>query len=129
MTDLRAAVENYLAIRRKLGFSLQRDGRLLPDFVGYLEDLGADHVTTADAPAWATQPQGADPTWWRQRLGIMRGFARHLERIDASTEVPPTDLLPAGYSRMTPYLYSDADITGLLAAARTLSPPPSGRHL
>jgi integrase len=122
MSELRAAVEDYLAIRRKLGFSLKLAGRLLPDFVEYVQCCGAPHVTTAVALAWATQPTEAHPVWWRQRLGIVRGFARHLKTIDASTEVPPTDLLPAHRSRRTPFLYSDAEIAGLLGAARLLSP-------
>jgi len=33
MSDLAAAVEDYLAIRRSVGFTLDRAGKLLPDFV------------------------------------------------------------------------------------------------
>jgi integrase len=55
---------------------------------------------------------------------MVRGFARYLQTVDPATEVPPTDLLPAGnYQPPTPYLYSDADITALMAAARALTPP------
>ena len=36
---------------------------------------------------------------------------------------PPAGLLPAVCTRTTPYLYSRADITALLAAAAALSPP------
>jgi integrase/recombinase XerD len=122
MIDFRRAVEDYLAIRRSLGFSLDRAGRLLPHFVSYLERTGSHRITTALALAWATQPVGTHPHWWRERLGIVRGFARHLHAIDPVNEVPPTDLLPAHRPRVTPYLYSDADIAGLLCAARMLSP-------
>ncbi len=122
MNGLRAAVDDYLAIRRALGYSLNRDGHLLPNFVAYLEATGADSVTTALALAWAVQPSNTHPHWWRQRLGIVRGFARYLNTIDPLNEVPPTDLLPAHRPRITPYLYSDEEIANLLAAARTLSP-------
>ncbi len=122
MTDLRAAVDEYLAIRRTLGYSLKRDGHLLPDFVAYVEATSTVSVTTALALAWAMRPSNAHPHWWRQRLGIVRGFTRYLNTIDPLNEVPPKDLLPAHRSRITPYLYSDEEIAGLLAAARTLSP-------
>ncbi len=122
MSTLRDAVGDYLAIRRKLGYSLKRDGHLLPDFVAYLESIGADFVTTALALAWAMQPSSAHPHWWRQRLGIVRGFARYLSTINPLNEVPPMDLLPAHRPRITPYLYSDEEIAALLAAARTLLP-------
>ena len=122
MSELRAAVDDYLVIRRTLGYALKRDGELLPDFVAYLEAAGTQSVTSALALAWAMQPPSAHPHWWRQRLGVVRGFARYLKTIDPLNDVPPTDLLPASRPRITPYLYSDEDIAGLLAAARTLWP-------
>ncbi len=45
MTNLRVAVDDYLAIRRTLGYSLKRDGHLLPDFVAYVEATSTDSVT------------------------------------------------------------------------------------
>jgi integrase len=57
------------------------------------------------------------------RLGAARGFARYLQTIDPWTEVPPAGIWPATVPRPAPYLYSDADITALLAAARALQPP------
>jgi len=123
MTDLSAAVDSYLAMRRGLGFKLVDAGSLLPNFVGYLHDNGAEHVSTEMALAWATQPVNASPIWWRQRLGIVRGFAEYLANIDPDTEVPPRDLLPARQQRVGPYLYSAADVAALMAAARSLNPP------
>jgi integrase/recombinase XerD len=61
MTALLPALEDYLALRRRLGFSLERAGRLLPDFVGYLDRVGASHVTTELAIAWAILPQATTP--------------------------------------------------------------------
>jgi hypothetical protein len=53
-------------------------------------------------------------------------FRRYLSAIDPGTEVPPTDLLPrlaGGSNRAQPYLYSDAQIGALLAAARSIRFP------
>lgn len=123
MTDLSAAVDTYLTMRRGLGFKLVDAGALLPDFVGFLHNHGAEHVSTELALAWATQPVNAEPLWWRQRLGFVRGFAQYLHNLDPDTEVPPRDLLPARQQRIAPYLYSDADIGALMEAARSLNPP------
>lgn len=122
MTDLREEMARYLAIRRRLGFALERHGVLLADFVTHLEDAGAGRVTVELAVSWATSVADVHPVQWRQRLGIVRGFARHLKTIDPTTEVPPDDLLRARRERITPYLYSDDDIAGLMDAARTLQP-------
>jgi hypothetical protein len=62
---------------------------LLHRFTGYLEDVGAEHITTRLAVEWATLPKGARATWWNQRLGIVRGFAAYMATIDARTEIPP----------------------------------------
>ncbi|MBP2324720.1 integrase [Kibdelosporangium banguiense] len=123
MTDLHAAVDSYLTLRRSLGYQLTDHARLLPDFVDYLRRNDAEHVTTQLALAWAVQPSGAGPIWWRQRLGMVRGFAEYLHNLDPATEIPPRDLLPASQQRIAPYLYSDTDITTLMAAARDLKPP------
>ena len=40
MSTLRQAVADYLALRRSLGYKLNRAEKLLTQFVGYLEDLG-----------------------------------------------------------------------------------------
>jgi integrase len=120
MSKLRHALDEYLALRRSLGYKLERAGRLLTDFVGYLETTEADTITTDAALSWATQPSDADPSWWAHRLSAVRGFAHHLHAIDPVHEVPPARLLPNRKVRATPYLYANTDIAALMAAARDL---------
>lgn len=69
------------------------------------------------------QPVNADRTWWRQRLGFVRGFAQYLQKLDPRTQVPPSDLIPAQYQRIAPYPYSQAEIDSLMAATGSLNPP------
>jgi integrase/recombinase XerD len=117
------AAEEYLAMRRSLGYKLERHGQLLLEFVGYLHDIGADTITTEAAVAWATRPAGADPIWWQRRLSVVRCFARHLQTLDPTCQVPPPDLLPVARQRKTPYLYSRAQIAALVHAAGLLAVP------
>jgi integrase len=123
VSALSHAVEDYLSVRRALGYKLAENGRLLPDFVAYLEAAGASTVSTELAVAWATQPTCSTPVWWSRRLAMVRGFARHLKALDPDTEIPPHGLLPHRCRRVAPYLYSDADIAALMAAARALPSP------
>lgn len=123
MTALRRALADYLRVRRAAGFKLKQAGEMLPDFVGYLEKRGS-RLTTVAALAWATQPRDVHPNWWRQRLVVVRGFAKYLQTIDGQTEMPSLDHLPAREGiRSTPYVYSAADITALLSATETLRSP------
>jgi integrase/recombinase XerD len=123
MSALTDAAEDYLRLRRALGYKLESQGRLLRGFVDYVDGLGGDHVTVDLALGWATLPKEAQPIWWHLRLGVVRGFAAHQITIDPRTEVPSTDLLPRRSGRRTPYLYSTAEITALMGAAAGLGYP------
>ncbi len=46
MTDLRSAMNDYLTVRRQLGFQLRETGRRLEDYVEFSEQAGAEHVTS-----------------------------------------------------------------------------------
>jgi hypothetical protein len=91
--------------------------------VDFAERAGARHITTELALAWARQPQDAHPHRWRQRLGMVRAFARYVAMIDPSSEVPAEDLLPATRQRVPPYIYSQDEIAALMQAAKALKPP------
>jgi integrase len=117
MSPLRKAVEDYLAMRRALGFKLRLTAGMLREFASFLERERASHITTALAVRWATQPVGVQPAQWANRLGVVRRFARFLSASDPRTEVPPLGLLPYRYTRKPPYIYQDAEIRQLLRAA------------
>ena len=119
---LRDALEDYLMLRRALGFRLASAARLLGQFVSYLDVHGTSTVTTSDALAWARLPAGASPAWQAIRLSVVRGFAAYLHGTDPSVQVPPPGLIRRGNDRATPYLYSDAEISAVIAAAGTLRP-------
>jgi integrase len=123
MSALRGHVDDYLRVRRALGFKLERHGRLLPQLVAYLEAVGERTVTSELAIAWARLPVGAHPAHWAARLSVARGFAAFLQTIDPATEIPPAGVFAVRRQRPTPYLWSQPDICRLLAAARMLRPP------
>jgi integrase len=123
MNALARSAEDYLAMRRGVGYALRQEGRMLAGFVGYLADRGIAHVTIEAALGWATAPAHASPTWWSKRLAVVRGFAAYLKTLDEDTEIPPKGLLSSRTSRTTPYLFSPAEIAALMGAARRLPSP------
>ena len=123
MSSLREAAEEYLALRRALGFKLRQQGRMLLQFVEFLEQRDATVISTELALQWACEPSDGSRMWWHQRLVVVRGFAQHRAACDPRTEVPASDLLPARLHRAIPYLYSDAEIARLIGAARALTAP------
>ena len=122
MSALSTRAEEYLALRRSLGFTLRAEGRLLRSFAGFPGEEHLATVTIEAALRWATTPSGTSRSWHAQRLGVVRGFARHLQAIGDCCEVPPPELLAFPKGRAQPYLYSQAEITSLMDAARALVP-------
>ncbi len=120
MTTLRAAVHEYLTLRRVLGFKLRDAGTALLEFVTFMEQHCACYITTRLALTWAQQPSTVQPAERARRLSVVRAFARHRSATDPRTEIPPDGLLPYRPKRARPYLYSDAEIRGLLGAALKL---------
>jgi len=117
MNTLRQAVQDYLDLRRSLGFKLKEAGNALPDFVAFMEQHRAPYVTQALALAWARQPSDVQPAQWAQRLSYVRQFARHRSATGLRTEIPAPGLLPFQPKRARPYLYSTREIRALLRAA------------
>ena len=120
MTRLRSLLERYVNMRKGLGYKYDKPAQRLSDFVTFMERQGAETITTKLALTWATLPPDRHPSW-SIRLTDVRSFARHVAHFDPGTEVPPVDLLPP-LQRAKPYIYSDAEISALLAVALQLPP-------
>jgi integrase len=110
-------------MRRALGFKFYHQEQRLTSFLSFMEERGATIITNKLALEWAMQPMDRRPTW-ALRLTDVRGFARHVSSVDARTEVLPVGMVP-GLSRAKPYLYTEAEIAKLMAAALEL-PPTDG---
>lgn len=123
MSSLRTALSDYLALRRSLGYALERDEKLLGQFLTWLEQRHQHTITTSDALTWVELPVQASPSWLRMRMRAVRGFATYLHTLDPVHEVPPPGLVPGRVARAVPYVYSDAEIAALMAQARRLATP------
>ena len=125
MTGLRRAAEDYLAMRRALGFKLTTQGRQLMSFVDYCESRGSDRIASDLALEWATTTRSGSTHdgYLARRLMSVRIFARHYQTLDPDSEIPPEDALPHHKCRITPYLYSPGEIAALIDAAAQLTPP------
>ncbi len=123
MKRLAAAAQQYLAVRRALGYKLRHQTWWLPAFVSFLDAQGSSVITTELALKWARQPADASPQWWARRLTAVRQFARHHRAFDARTEVPPADLIPYRQQRLAPHLYTTDEVVALMREASALSHP------
>ena len=117
MNTLLEALQEYLELRRGMGFKMHEAAVLLPRFVAFMEERRAPSITTRLALEWVEQATTVRPAERARRLVFVRGFARHRSATDPLTEIPAAALMPYRTTRARPYLYSDQDVGRLLDAA------------
>jgi integrase len=125
MTTLIQALDEYLTLRRALGFKLRQTARELPKFVRFVKHEGATFITTGLALRWAQEDLEASSVTHADRLAIVRRFAAWRSSVDTRTEIPPAGLLPRRYQRPAPYIYSVAEVERIVSTATAL-PSASG---
>jgi len=128
--DLRTGAQEYLAWRRAMGYRLSRHDGLIGQFLDYLAHQHESRISVEHALAWACLPRGARPRWHTARLAAIRGFAAHVHAHCAeAAELIPAGLLSGRVDHAVPYLYTPAQVTGLINQARTLRPVVRGLTL
>ena len=121
MNGLASALNNYLTLRRALGFKLRQTGQALPQFVRFVELEGASFITTELALRWAQEDPEASAVTHSDRLAMVRRFAEWRSAEDPRTEIPPVALLPRRYRRPPPYIYSCKEVESIVSSATSLS--------
>jgi integrase/recombinase XerD len=121
MNALRVAMNEYLELRRGLGFKLINHEPCLREFVAFMERQKTTWITTALAVQFALLNPQQQPKAKAARYSTVRGFARYRVGAEPATEIPPAGVVRSRSQRARPYLYLDEEVSRLLAAARNLS--------
>jgi integrase len=121
MKALKIHLDDYLKLRRRLGYKLETAGYLLRNFVRFTEQEGADFISTKLAVRWAAKPD-LKPVQRGARLGMVRRFAEYVSAHDVRTEVPAQKLLPCHFVRRDPFHYSDEQVMQLIQGAGQIAP-------
>jgi integrase/recombinase XerD len=119
------AAEQYVALRRKLGFALRYAGPLILQFAAFAATRGETHISAQTAVEWAKQARSAPRRTFRLRLVI--GLARHLSAEDPLHEVPADGLFGPPHRRPIPFIFTEHQVCSLIRAARSLPPKDSFR--
>ena len=123
-------VEDYLDIRRSLGYALRVEGEELNRFARFAKARGHKSALTVEpALAWANASQKASPLYRARRLEMVRCLAKYCVLFEPETEIPTPGLLGPAHRRVTPHIYSEQEIADLLAAAGHLAPQDGLRPL
>lgn len=109
-------------MKRAMGFSFVRQERDLLSFGAEMKRRRQRTITLKYAQSWALGKK-AEPGWMEARkLGIVREFAVYWQTIDPKTQIWPPKVWPMRYRRITPHIYSDAEVAKLLRASLGFDP-------
>ena len=124
--NLTAALEDYLARRRALGFGLIEEERHARRFLEWLWASGRPQAgfTASDVVTWARGDGGLAHSYQRQRLAAVRGLARHCHAIGLDVEVPAANALRGGRDRRRPHIYTQDEVDALISCCRKVFTPP-----
>ena len=98
MSALQSHVDDYLRLRRALGYDLEETGRLLHRFAVELDAAGVTHITTQVAVRWALAAEGEraeqcarDPVPGGARVRALHGRDRPTDGDPARRAGPPPE--------------------------------------
>ena len=118
-----AKVQAYLASRRHAGYTLRIAGGQLAKFAKFADDRhNRGPLTVKLAMEWATASRRQGPLTAARRIEVLRPFARYCQQFDSNTEIPSRHLFRRSHRRLTPHIYSDAELRALLSACGELVP-------
>jgi integrase/recombinase XerD len=120
MITLTERLDDYISVRRSLGYDLSFAARVLRGFTRFADQEGTDHITVDLFLRWKKGFGKADNNTWSARLGMVRVFAGWLQGHDARTEVPPPGLIAGKQRRGRPYIYSEAEVAMIVARSAKL---------
>lgn len=121
--ELADLVAGYLALRRALGYRLLAEEKVLAEYVTFATARGVHTVTVSMTAAWAESRPGQSPSAVARRASIVRRFAQYLCAFEPDCEQVPAKLVGGPLHRRAPFIFTAEQITALLEATATISPP------
>jgi integrase len=123
---LKRLVDDYLKVRRAMGFDLDSSEWVLRQYAEFATTRGDSHIRTQTAIDWAAASGGtAGQRHFRlQRIVLVARYAR---AEDPRHEIPPRGIFPRLPRQFLPVIYTQKEARGLIAAAGRLGPVGSPR--
>ena len=122
-TAITAQVKDYLISRRAMGFDLRGEGYQLHAFARFAnEQSDAGTLTLELLLRWVQGTASPGPVTAARRVEVLRPFLKYCRQFDPVCPVVPLGLCGPSHRRLAPHIYTEAEVTALLAAAHELKP-------
>jgi integrase len=122
-TTMVSLVEDYLAVRREMGFALDIAGYRLLAFGRFADQAGhSGSVTFELAVRWAQALPCRSRLTSAWRLQTLRPFLKYRSQFDPGTAIVPRGFFGSTHRRLVPHIYTEQEIVALLQATDHLVP-------
>ena len=118
-------VDDYLALRRAAGYTLEVPEYHLRNFVRFATERGEAFIRSSMVIEWASQTPSLNHR--EHRLQVVRRFAQYLQAEESRHEIPPKGVFRRRRTRPMPHIWSSQQLALLLQAAARLDPQDSLR--
>jgi integrase len=116
-------VEDYLAVRRQMGFALKSARGQLLGFARFADETGhRGPVTFGLAVQWVQSGSLHTPLTWARRLELLRPFLKYRSQFDEGTAIVPRNYFGPAHRRLVPHIYREQEIVALMKATDNLQP-------
>ena len=116
-------VEDYLAVRRQLGFALKITGEQLFAFARFADKSGHRGPVTFDlAVRWAQASPCPTTLTSARRFEVLRPFLTYRSQFDAGTAIVPPNFFGPAHRRLVPHIYTEQEVAMLLQTTDDLLP-------
>ncbi len=121
---LAPVITRYLELKQALGRSYSTERAVLLSLDHFLTESGAEELTPESFTHWCGAQQHLTSGVLRNRMRIVRNFCLYRQRSQAHCFVPDIRLFPSTHQPLQPYIFTEADIVGLLRAADKMERSP-----
>ncbi|MBF0365513.1 MAG: tyrosine-type recombinase/integrase [Oligoflexia bacterium] len=122
MKTLKKRLDEYIKMKRLMGFKMQRSEYELKRFIDFIAKKNKKTITLELVLSWIKRSKTSRNITKRKHLVMIRKFLCFLNQEDTKIPIPNLNLIPIeANQKYKPYVYTDKEIKEILKATRILT--------
>jgi len=117
-------IDEYITYKRSLGFKISVEADELRRFAAFTRKIDHNGSLTSElAMQWATLSSDYSHSYMARRLETIHTFAKYISAFDPQAQIPQLGVFGKCHGRVSPYIYTDEEVSLLMAEAGNLFSP------
>jgi site-specific recombinase XerD len=117
-------IEEYIAYKHSLGYKIKIESQELRRFAVFTRNIGYTGSLTSElAMRWSSLNGDYSRLYMARRLETLHTFAKFISAFDPDAQMPQTGVFGKCHSRISPYIYTDEEVSLLMSEAVKLFSP------